>query len=84
MARRRRVAVLVDDSPGSMRACRYGANHVFDKETDVSLVTAVHATADGAPAVRRFHGKRRTTRTTRSTRTMFEPCEPCETLETPR
>lgn len=35
MARRRRVAVLVDASPGSMRACRYGAQHVFDKNTDV-------------------------------------------------
>ena len=42
MARRRRVAVLVDASPGSMRACRYGAQHVFDKNTDVMLVTAVH------------------------------------------
>ena len=51
MARRRRVAVLVDDSPGSMRACRYGAKHLLDKDTDVMLVTAVHDSAD-PPAVR--------------------------------
>jgi hypothetical protein len=51
MARRRRVAVLVDDSPGSMRACRYGAKHLLDKDTDVMLVTAVHDSAD-TPAVR--------------------------------
>ena len=46
MARRRRVAVLVDDSPGSMRACRYGAKHLLDKNTDVMLVTAVHDSPD--------------------------------------
>ena len=52
MARRRRVAVLVDDSPGSMRACRYGAKHLLDKNTDVMLVTAVHDSHDPR-AVRR-------------------------------
>jgi len=52
MARRRRVAVLVDDSPGSMRACRYGAKHLLDKNTDVMLVTAVHDSPDPR-AVRR-------------------------------
>lgn len=52
MARRRRVAVLVDDSPGSMRACRYGAKHLLDKDTDVMLVTAVHDSHDPR-AVRR-------------------------------
>jgi|TARA_B110000977_G_scaffold186824_1_gene253243 nucleotide-binding universal stress UspA family protein len=45
MARRRRVAVLVDASPGSMRACRWGANVALDTETDVVLVTAVNDTA---------------------------------------
>ena len=40
MARRRRVAVLVDDSPGSMRACRYGAKHLLDKNTDVGAINS--------------------------------------------
>ena len=57
MARRRRVAVLVDDSPGSMRACRYGAKHLLDKNTDVMLVTAVHDSHDPR-AVRRSVYKR--------------------------
>lgn len=50
MARRRRVAVLVDDSPGSMRACRYGAKHLLDKDMDVMLVTAVHDSHEDLPA----------------------------------
>ena len=53
MARRRRVAVLVDDSPGSMRACRYGAKHLLDKDTDVMLVTAVRDSPDPSTVRRR-------------------------------
>ena len=52
MPRRRRVAVCADDSPGSMRACRYAAQHLIDKDTDVVLVTAVHPTPTTNPAVR--------------------------------
>jgi hypothetical protein len=44
--------VCADDSPGSMRACRYAAQHLIDKDTDVVLVTAVHPTPTTNPAVR--------------------------------
>ena len=49
MGRRRRVAVCADDSPGSMRACRYAAQHVLDRDTDVDLVTAVRETPTTDP-----------------------------------
>lgn len=72
MARRRRVAVLVDDSPGSMRACRYGAKHLLDKDTDVMLVTAVHDSAD-TPAVRTASlGTSETPKAFRAKRTVCE------------
>tara|TARA_B100001540_G_C15640197_1_gene566211 strand:- start:415 stop:693 length:279 start_codon:yes stop_codon:yes gene_type:complete len=52
MGRRRRVAVCADDSSGSMRACRYAAQHVLDRDTDVDLVTAVRETPTTDPGVR--------------------------------
>jgi len=54
MARRRCVAVLVDDSPGSTRACGWGADVVLDTETDVVLVTAVNDTATESAVREKF------------------------------
>ena len=42
--RRRRIALAVDDSPGAMRAVRYAAQSILNREDDVVLITAVHKT----------------------------------------
>ena len=50
--RRRKVAVAVDDSPGSMRATRYAAKSLLSRGDDVVLISAVHTTPSANPGAR--------------------------------